>query len=106
MIQRSLKIFFSSAVTLILPVVAFAAPPKNFKELIKIFTDLVNPILGLFTGLAFLFFFWGIVRYILYASDEKKRISAKSTFVQGIFALFVLFSFWGIVKLLSRSIFG
>lgn len=87
------------------PIIAFAAP-KNLAELIKLFTDLVNPLIGLLTGLAVLLFIWGIVKYILYASDEKKKVSAKDTMVYGVLALFVLFSFWGIVRFLQNSIFG
>ncbi|MBP9771526.1 MAG: hypothetical protein KBD16_01215 [Candidatus Pacebacteria bacterium] len=88
------------------PAVVLAAPAKNLGELIKMFTSLVNPLIGLLTGLALLFFIWGIVQYILYAGDEKKKKSGKDTMVYGVIALFVLFSFWGIVRFLSESIFG
>ncbi|HXK39924.1 MAG TPA: pilin [Candidatus Paceibacterota bacterium] len=88
-----------------LPLLVFAAP-KNLKELIKVFTDLINPVIGLLTGFAVLLFVWGIVEYILYSGDEKKKKSAKDTLFWGVIALFVLFSFWSIVQLLKRSIFG
>lgn len=87
------------------PLFVFAAP-GNLAELIKLFTDLINPLIALMTGLAVLFFIWGIVQYIFYASDEKKKLSAKNTMVYGVIALFVLFSFWGIVRFLQESIFG
>jgi peptidoglycan biosynthesis protein MviN/MurJ (putative lipid II flippase) len=101
--SRLLQLFaYSSA---FLPLLVFAAP-KNLKELIKVFTDLINPVIGLLTGFAVLLFVWGIVQYILYSGDEKKKKSAKDTLFWGIIALFVLFSFWSIVQLLKRSIFG
>jgi hypothetical protein len=87
------------------PLFALAAP-TNLAELIKLFTDLINPLIGLLTGIAVLLFIWGIVKYILYASDEKKKLSAKDTMVYGIVALFVLFSFWGIVQFLQGAVFG
>jgi hypothetical protein len=90
---------------LVLPAFALAAP-SNLKELIKVFTDLINPLIGLMTGIAMLLFAWGVVQYILYAGDEKKKKSAKDTLVYGVVALFVLFSFWSIVQLLKNSIFG
>lgn len=87
------------------PITAFAAP-SNFRELVGMFTDLVNPIIGLLTSLALLFFFWGIVKYIYHAGDEKKASEAKSTIVYGVIALTVLFSFWGIVYFFIESIFS
>mgnify|MGYP003526921522 FL=1 len=101
----TLGTLFAATVTLS-PLAVFAAAPKNLGDLIEMFTDLINPLIGLLTGLAVLFFVWGIVQYILYAGDEKKKVSAKDTMVYGVVALFVLFSFWGIVKFLSQAIFG
>lgn len=88
-----------------LPMIAFAAP-ADLGALIKMVTDLINPILGLLSGLAVLAFMWGIVQYILYASDEKQKLSAKNTMVYGVIGLFVLFSFWGIVQFIKTDIFG
>lgn len=85
--------------------VAFAAP-GNFRELVQIFVDLVNPIIGLLTSLALLLFFWGIVKYISHAGDETKAKEAKYTIVYGVIALTVLFSFWGIVYFFMDSIFS
>lgn len=99
-----MKISLAFALSLALPCVALAAP-NNLRELIDVFIGLVNPIIGLLTGLALMFFFWGIVQYIFYAGDEKKKISGKDTMVYGIIALTVLFSFWGIVAFIRDSIF-
>jgi hypothetical protein len=85
---------------------ACPATPSNLTDLICKATDLVNPLIALMTGLAVLFFIWGIVKYIFYAGDEKAKVSAKNTMVYGIIALFVLFSFWGIVGFIKNSIFG
>ncbi len=103
-----MKLFFARLAILLtssVPLLAFAAP-GNLADLIKLFTDLINPLIGLLTGVAVLLFIWGIVRYILSAGDEKQTVSAKNTMVYGIIALFVLFSFWGIVQFLKSSIFG
>lgn len=89
----------------VVPTVVFAAP-ENLGALIKIFTDLVNPIIGLLTGLAVIYFVWGIVKYIASAGDEGKAKEGKSVMIYGVIALFVLFSFWGIVQLFYESIFN
>ncbi len=89
----------------VLPISAVAAgAPQNLKQLIEMFTGLVNPLIGLLSSLAVLFFMWGVVQYILYAGDEKKKLSAKSTMGYGILGLFVLFSFWGIVQFLKNAL--
>lgn len=92
----------------IVPSFALAATrkPTDLKTLIQFFIDLIiNPAIALLTAVAVLLFIWGIVQYILYASDEKKKVSGRDTMFYGIIALFVLFSFWSIVQLLKRSLF-
>ncbi|QQR82511.1 hypothetical protein IPJ70_00070 [Candidatus Campbellbacteria bacterium] len=86
------------------PLVSFAQA-TDLASLIGIFIGLLNPIISLLTGLAVLFFVWGIVKYIYYAGDEKAKKSGKDIMGYGILALFVLFSFWGLVQLLHNSIF-
>lgn len=88
------------------PLVMFAAAPKNLGELIGIATSLINPILSLLTGLAVLYFVWGIVKYIKSAGDAKAAAEGKSIMLYGILGLFVLFSFWGIVQFIYTDIFG
>ncbi len=110
--MKKLSLYLSLCLVTVFPAFALAAcpasgsKPNNLADLICMFTDLINPLIGLLTGVAVLLFIWGIVKYILYASDEKKKLSAKDTMVYGIIALFVLFSFWGIVQFLKNSIFG
>ncbi len=82
------------------------AAPSDLKELIGLATDLINPILGLLTGLAVLYFVWGIVKYMKSAGDPKSAGEGKSIMLYGILGLFVLFSFWGIVQFFYTDIFG
>lgn len=95
--------------SLLLPVITKAATcpstPANLKDLICKAMELVNPIIGLLTGLAVVFFLWNVVKFIMSAGDEKKRTTAKDGIVYGLIGLFVLFSFWGLVELLWRSVF-
>ncbi len=98
------KLFYS--VILFGPFVVFAAAPQNLLDLIDLVKSYINPIIGLLTGLAVLFFIMGIVRYIANAGDEKKAKEGKSIMIYGVLALFILFSFWGIVQLFYNSIFN
>ena len=80
--------------------------PHSLKDLICMAMDLVNPLVGLLTGLAVLYFMWNVVSFIRKADDEKGRAAAKDGIVYGVIGLFVLFSFWGLVEFLRASVFG
>ncbi len=90
----------------LLPLVVLAAP-NDLKSLITdVVTKIINPVIGLMTALAVLYFVWGIVKYIQNAGDESKAKEGKSIMTYGILALFVLFSFWGIIQFIKADIFG
>lgn len=80
--------------------------PDNLKDLICSAMELVNPVIALLTGLAVVFFVWNVLRFIMSAGDAKGRETAKNGIIYGVVGLFVLFSFWGLVELLRKSVFG
>ena len=83
------------------PVVAFAATTLD-----NVFDDIGN-LIGLATpiivGLALLFFFIGLAKYILNTGDEEKKDEGKNIMIWGIIALFVMVSVWGLVNLLADT---
>lgn len=87
------------------PGMALAAP-QNLGALITAAQGLINPLIGLLSGVAVLAFVWGIVKYIASAGDEKSKQSGKNIMIYGVIGLFVLFSFWGIVQFINSEIFG
>lgn len=70
--------------------------------IISIGTILHNATL-LLGSLAILVFFWGIVKYIAKRGSEKGVEEAKHTIQWGLIALFVMFTVWGLVQLLSAT---
>jgi len=74
------------------------AAPSNFPELVKIFLDLIKLILPVLMGAAVVVFFWGIVKFITKAGDEKAIKEGRSLMFWGLIALFVMLSFWGIMR--------
>lgn len=87
----------------LLPLVAFAAAPADFKGLITlILTDIFTPLIALIIGLAFVTFLWGIYKYVSTASNEGKA-GAKETIIYGLVGLFVMLSVWGLVKILTET---
>lgn len=113
--KKSLTASLAVAVLSLTPLVTQAADtcpkpapitPRNLSDLICMAIDLVNPLIGLLTGLAVLYFVWNVVSFIRKADDEKGRAAAKDGIMYGVIGLFVLFSFWGLVEFLRRSVFG
>ena len=57
-------------------------------------------------GLAFLYFFWGLIEYIRKESSSGELEKAKNRMFFGVLAIFVIFSMWGIVFFLRWVFFG
>lgn len=77
----------------------------TFKALVGQLIGLINIIIPVLAAAALALFFVGVVRFI-YNTSEHGRIGDKQLIVWGLVAIFVLFSLWGIVRLLTRSFLG
>ncbi len=76
----------------------------TFKTLVEgtivpIFDQAIIP---LFYAIAFIAFLIGIVRYFFFGGEEARE-KGKQFIVWGLVGFFVIFSIWGIVKLLLTS---
>lgn len=49
-------------------------------------------------------FFWGIVKYMMHADDERAKEEGKNIMIWGMVGLFVMIAFWGIVGYLQESL--
>jgi fumarate reductase subunit D len=79
---------------------------RDFKGLIKFFVDLIKDLIPLVIALTVLVFLWGIFRLVLASDSEDKRTEAKTIMFYGIVSLFVMVSVWGLVRILTVSVFG
>ncbi len=90
-----------------IPFVTQAAGPAfcrpGIRNLLCRSLDIVSLATGILAALALLVFFWGLVKYIAKADDEKAKEAGKNTMVWGVIGLFVMFSVFGIVKFLQDS---
>ena len=72
------------------------------------FTQTVGKILGLLIPMAFalavLYFFYGLAKYILHSGDEENKVKGKEIMINGILALFIMVSIYGIINLLGNFI--
>lgn len=81
---------------------AFACTP-GIRNFLCRFMDLIGLATGILAALALLVFFWGLVKYIAKADDEKAKAAGKNTMIYGVIGLFVMFSVFGIVRFLQSS---
>lgn len=78
--------------------------PQNLSEFFGIITSLIgNAIIPLIFTIAFMFFVWGVVQYVLYPDDEGKKDKGRQFMIWGLIALTVMFSTWGLVNILAGT---
>jgi large-conductance mechanosensitive channel len=71
-----------------------------------IVNNIVYPIIQLMFGLAVVFFVYGALQFVFHGADEKAREKGKATLLYGTIGMFIMVSAWGIVYLISNTVFG
>lgn len=79
---------------------------NSFLGIVNTIVSLINLIIGVLSALAIVVFFIGLVRYIRESSDAHGHGEAKERIVWSLVAIFVLFSVWGILALMSTAFFS
>lgn len=64
---------------------------------------LIELLIPVLSSLALMLFLFGVFNY-LFSNVEGKHAKSKTTMLWGIVALFVLFSIWGILGVVKRSL--
>jgi uncharacterized membrane protein YidH (DUF202 family) len=83
------------------PVIAFAA--TTGQDVLDDIGDLIGLATPIVVGVALLFFFIGLAKYILNTGKEDEKEKGKNIMIWGIIALFVMVSVWGLVNLLGDT---
>lgn len=71
--------------------------------LIWVKCSIVVALIPLIFALAFLFFLWGVFKFIS-ATDSKTKQESQKVIWWGIIGLFVMVSVWGIIKILGDTL--
>ena len=82
------------------------ASAQSLDSLITGAGSVVTSVSYLGYGVAFLFFFWGIAKFIFNATDPEKVKEGKKMMFWGVVALFVLTSVWAILLFMQVNLFG
>lgn len=67
-------------------------------------TEIINPIIAVLFGLAFLLFVWGGIVFILNASSEEARETGKRHLLWGIVGMFIMLSVYSILYLIVNTL--
>ena len=93
-----LQIFILSFLTA--PLFAYA----DLFTVIDLGVDFFAQLIPIFISAAILVFFWGIVKFIANAGDEKAIEDGKKFMIWGLVGLFVIISMWGIIGFLQETL--
>jgi len=72
-------------------------------SILQIIVDIMNAIIPVLVILALIYFIYGVVKYMLSQDDESGKSAARSVMINGIIALFVIVSVWGLVNVLVST---
>lgn len=72
-------------------------------DILFLILDILSVVVVLLIALAVVFFLYGILKYITSGGDEERRKEGSKLMLFGIIGLFVMISFWGIVKILVNT---
>lgn len=87
------------------PIYAFAAEPSGeILVLVLQLQDLVSALIPVAFAAAFLFFFWGLAKFILGIGDDEKRAAGRNIMLGGMFALFMMASILGIIDFIGGAL--
>lgn len=67
----------------------------------KVSGAILNPLILILFSIAFIYFAWGVVKLI--TADAAKREEGKSAVIWGLVGMFIMFSTYGIIRLLLDS---
>ncbi len=97
------KIIIGSALFLS-PALAFAAELTKIKSLIRAIGDIIGLVTPIIFALILVYFFWGLLKFVMNATDSDARKEGRQMMVWGIVALFVASSVWGLVRFIGDSL--
>ena len=87
------------------PMLALAANVTGLTEIVTFIANTVSSLIPIMFGLAIIYFFWGLTKYIRSAGDPKGAAEGKSIMIYGVIAIAIMASIYGLVNYL-QDLFG
>ena len=80
--------------------------PTTFGELVSFFVGIINSLVVVIFGLAFIVVMWKIIdAWIIHADNDTKREEGKMVALTGVIVMVIMASIWGILSFLKASLF-
>ena len=67
----------------------------------RVTTEIFSPLYELAVGIAFIYFLYGVFKFIVDLNDPDKKNNGKAHLLWGTIGLFIMFSVGGIIQLLN-----
>lgn len=78
------------------------ASTPGINNLLETFGNLLTILIPILISLAIVFFFIALIRYIMAKEDQDKQ-KARAQMIQGLIAIFLMLSFFGIIQIISAT---
>ncbi len=85
-------------------VFGFSLKASTFRSFILYILSIIYVLIPILFALAFIFFFWGLSKFILNSGSKTDIDNGKNYMIWGIVILFVLISFRTIIGLISKEL--
>lgn len=101
-----MKYFLSLIIFYSLPFFAFAigAEGSTFKSVVNYVISILNLMVPIIFGVSLVVFFWGLSKFVINSGNEAELSKGKNYMLWGILALFILFSYRTIVRLVVNDL--
>jgi len=70
----------------------------------KISFYILNPIISVIFGIAFMFFLWGIVEYFWQSDSDEARTKGTNHILWGLIGMFIMFTAFAILRIIANTI--
>jgi uncharacterized membrane protein len=89
-----------------LPLLAHAAQPRTFAEVVGWAADFAALLIPLIIGLTFLYVIWGLAKHwVINGGSEESAQTGRMVLITGVIGLTVMVGLWGLVSLVRSAIF-
>lgn len=80
---------------------------KGFSGFVELIVDLAQNIIYFISALVVVVFLWGVLRYWIAKGGDADAVKEGRDFIiAGIIGIVVMFSVWGLVRILKMTFFG
>ncbi|MBI2475974.1 MAG: hypothetical protein HYV67_01915 [Candidatus Taylorbacteria bacterium] len=80
--------------------------PENLTDFVHNFIAILNPVVAFLALFGFFGLFTGVLKYVGAGGDEERLGKAKQLIVYGLVGMLVIFSFWGLARILAKTYLG